>query len=122
MLFESGWITHLHRQLELCSFGSFLERLGERFTVIRYDKPGCGLSDRDGADLSFDGQLTAALAVADAVGADRFRPYGTADDVAEFLAPYVAAGCTAFNLIPQSPHQEQAIAHVAAVKRLLTTP
>jgi pimeloyl-ACP methyl ester carboxylesterase len=60
----------------LCSFGSFLEGLGERFTVIRYDKPGCGLSDRDGADLSFDGQLTAALAVADAVGADRFRLFG----------------------------------------------
>ena len=41
--------------------------------MIRYDKPGCGLSDRDGADLSFDGQVAAALAVADAVGADRFH-------------------------------------------------
>ena len=58
------------------SFGSFVERLAERFTVIRYDKPGCGLSDRDGIDLSFDGQLAAALAVADAVGADRFRLFG----------------------------------------------
>ena len=34
--------------------------LAERFTVIRYDKPGCGLSDRDGIDLSFDGQVAAA--------------------------------------------------------------
>jgi len=53
---------------------------------------------------------------------EKYCPYGTADDVAEFLAPYVAAGCTAFNLIPQSPHEEQAIAGVAAVKRLLTAP
>ena len=53
---------------------------------------------------------------------EKYCPYGTADDVAEFLAPYVAAGCTAFNLIPQSPHQEQAIAGVAAVKRLLASP
>jgi alkanesulfonate monooxygenase SsuD/methylene tetrahydromethanopterin reductase-like flavin-dependent oxidoreductase (luciferase family) len=53
---------------------------------------------------------------------EKYCPYGTADDVAEFLTPYVAAGCTAFNLIPQSPHEEQAIAGVAAVKRLLTTP
>ena len=68
----------------------------------------CGLSDRDGADLSFDGQLTAALAVADAAGADRFRLF--------------AAGCTAFNLIPQSPHEEQAVAGVATVNRLLTAP
>jgi len=44
--------------------------------VIRYDKPGCGLSDRDGVDLSFDGQVTAALAVADVVGAGRLRLFG----------------------------------------------
>ena len=55
---------------------SFVERLAERFTVIRFDKPGCGLSDRDRIDLSFDGQVTAALAVADAVGASRFRVFG----------------------------------------------
>jgi pimeloyl-ACP methyl ester carboxylesterase/DNA-binding CsgD family transcriptional regulator len=76
LLCDSGWITHLHSQLELYSFGSFVERLAERFTVIRYDKPGCGLSDRDAVDLSFDGQVTAALAVADAAGAARFHMFG----------------------------------------------
>ena len=76
LLCDSGWITHLRGQLELYSFGSFIERLAEQFTVIRYDKPGCGLSDRDGIDLSFDGQVAAALAVADAVGAGRFRLFG----------------------------------------------
>jgi len=76
LLCDSGWITHLRAQLELYSFGSFIARLAERFTVIRYDKPGCGLSDRDGIDLSFDGQVAAALAVADAVGADRFCFFG----------------------------------------------
>jgi pimeloyl-ACP methyl ester carboxylesterase/DNA-binding CsgD family transcriptional regulator len=76
LLFDSGWITHLNGQLELFSFGSFLGGLAERFTVIRYDKPGCGLSERDGIDLSFDGQVVAALAVADAVGAKRFRLFG----------------------------------------------
>jgi pimeloyl-ACP methyl ester carboxylesterase len=34
--------------------GSFIELLAERFTVIRYDKPGCGLSDREPVDLSFE--------------------------------------------------------------------
>jgi pimeloyl-ACP methyl ester carboxylesterase/DNA-binding CsgD family transcriptional regulator len=76
LLFESGWVSHVLLQLELFSFGSVVERLAERFTVIRYDKPGCGLSDRDGADLSFDGQVATALAVADAVGAGRFRIFG----------------------------------------------
>jgi pimeloyl-ACP methyl ester carboxylesterase/DNA-binding CsgD family transcriptional regulator len=80
LLFDSGWVSHVLSQLELFSFGSVVERLAERFTVIRYDKPGCGLSDREGVaegiDLSFDGQVAAALAVADAVGADRFHLFG----------------------------------------------
>jgi pimeloyl-ACP methyl ester carboxylesterase len=76
LLCDSGWITHLNKQLGLFSFGAFVEGLAERFTVIRYDKPGCGLSERDGIDLSFDGQVAAALAVADAVGASRFRLFG----------------------------------------------
>ena len=50
---------------------------------------------------------------------ERYCPYGTADDVAEFLTPYAAAGCTEFNLIPQSPDPGQVIAGTAAVKRLL---
>jgi pimeloyl-ACP methyl ester carboxylesterase/DNA-binding CsgD family transcriptional regulator len=76
LLVDSGWITDLRGQLELYSFGPFVARLAERFTVIRYDKPGCGLSDRDGIDLSFDGQVAAALAVADVLGASRFRLFG----------------------------------------------
>jgi pimeloyl-ACP methyl ester carboxylesterase/DNA-binding CsgD family transcriptional regulator len=76
LLCDSGWVSHVRRQLELFSFGSFVAGLAERFTVIRYDKPGCGLSDRDAADLSFDTQVAVALAVADAAGAARFRMFG----------------------------------------------
>jgi pimeloyl-ACP methyl ester carboxylesterase/DNA-binding CsgD family transcriptional regulator len=76
LLFESGWVSHVLLQLDLFAFGSVVERLAERFTVIRYDKPGCGLSDREGIDLSFEAQVAAALSVADAVGADRFHMFG----------------------------------------------
>jgi pimeloyl-ACP methyl ester carboxylesterase/DNA-binding CsgD family transcriptional regulator len=76
LLCDSGWITHLREQLDLLSFGAFVDRLATQFTVIRYDKLGCGLSDRNGVDLSFEGQVAAALAVADAVGARRFRMFG----------------------------------------------
>ena len=50
---------------------------------------------------------------------ERYCPYGSPADVAEFLAPYAAAGCTEFNLIPQSPDAEQAIEGVAEISRLL---
>ena len=89
LLCDSGWVTHLRGQLELFSFGSFVERLAERFTVIRYDKPGCGLSDRDGIDLSFDGQVAAAMAVADAVGAGRLSLFGASQG--DQLAAAIAA-------------------------------
>jgi pimeloyl-ACP methyl ester carboxylesterase/DNA-binding CsgD family transcriptional regulator len=91
LLCDSGWITDLRAQLELFSFGAFVEGLAERFTVIRYDKPGCGLSDRDGIDLSFDGQVAAALAVADAVGADRFCLFGASQGGQ--VAAAIAARC-----------------------------
>jgi pimeloyl-ACP methyl ester carboxylesterase/DNA-binding CsgD family transcriptional regulator len=91
LLCDTGWITHLRAQLELFSFGDFTERLAERFTVIRYDKPGCGLSDRDSVDLSFEGQAAAALAVADAAGAERFRLFGASQ--AGHLAVTIAARC-----------------------------
>jgi alkanesulfonate monooxygenase SsuD/methylene tetrahydromethanopterin reductase-like flavin-dependent oxidoreductase (luciferase family) len=82
----------------------------------------CGLADSKEAARA---RLAPAMEAFYQLPFERFEkycPYGTADDVAEFLAPYVAAGCTAFNLIPQSPHEEQAIAGVAAVKRLLSSP
>jgi alkanesulfonate monooxygenase SsuD/methylene tetrahydromethanopterin reductase-like flavin-dependent oxidoreductase (luciferase family) len=50
---------------------------------------------------------------------EKYSPYGTPADVAEFLTPYVDAGCTTFNLIPQSDDHETALAGAAAVKKLL---
>ena len=91
LLFDSGWVSHLRGQLELGSFGTLVERLAERFTVIRYDKPGCGLSDREGIDLSFDGQVSAALAAADAVGAGQFHLFGASQGGQ--LAAAIAARC-----------------------------
>jgi pimeloyl-ACP methyl ester carboxylesterase/DNA-binding CsgD family transcriptional regulator len=76
LLCDPGWVTHVSGQLGLFSFGAVTAGVARRHTVIRYDKPGCGLSDRDGADLSLDAQVTAALAVADAAGAARFSLFG----------------------------------------------
>ena len=76
LLLDPGWVSHVARQPEWFSFGDFLAGLAERFTVIRYDKPGCGLSDREATDLSFETQVAVALAVADATGADRFAVFG----------------------------------------------
>jgi alkanesulfonate monooxygenase SsuD/methylene tetrahydromethanopterin reductase-like flavin-dependent oxidoreductase (luciferase family) len=52
---------------------------------------------------------------------ERYCPYGTPADVAEFLAGYVDAGCREFNLIPQASDDDSTIAGVAEVKKLLAS-
>jgi len=52
---------------------------------------------------------------------ERYSPYGTPEDVAEFLSPYIEAGCSAFNLIPCAADDETAIAAVGEVRTLLTS-
>lgn len=50
---------------------------------------------------------------------ERYSPHGRPEDVVAFLAPYVDAGCTSFNLIAANPDADEAVAGVAEVRRLL---
>jgi alkanesulfonate monooxygenase SsuD/methylene tetrahydromethanopterin reductase-like flavin-dependent oxidoreductase (luciferase family) len=50
---------------------------------------------------------------------ERYTPFGTAAEIAEYLRPYQGAGCSHFNLIPQAGDVEEAIEGAAEVKRLL---
>jgi alkanesulfonate monooxygenase SsuD/methylene tetrahydromethanopterin reductase-like flavin-dependent oxidoreductase (luciferase family) len=51
---------------------------------------------------------------------ERYSPYGTPEEVAEFLHPYIEAGCSAFNVIPCASDDERAIAAVGELRSLLT--
>ena len=53
---------------------------------------------------------------------ERYSPYGTPEHVAEFLSPYVDAGCSAFNVIPCADDDQRAIAAVGELRTLLTAP
>jgi alkanesulfonate monooxygenase SsuD/methylene tetrahydromethanopterin reductase-like flavin-dependent oxidoreductase (luciferase family) len=50
---------------------------------------------------------------------ERYSPFGTPEQVAEFLAPYVDSGCRLFNIKPVAPSEEAGIDAVAEVTRLL---
>jgi alkanesulfonate monooxygenase SsuD/methylene tetrahydromethanopterin reductase-like flavin-dependent oxidoreductase (luciferase family) len=52
---------------------------------------------------------------------ERYSPSGTPEDVADFLCPYVEAGCSAFNVIPCAGDAETAIGAVGELRRLLTS-
>lgn len=51
---------------------------------------------------------------------ERYSPYGTPEEVAEFLSPYLDAGCSAINVIPCATDPETAVTAVGELKRLLT--
>ena len=51
---------------------------------------------------------------------ERYSPYGTAADVADFLRPYIDAGCSTFNVIPCACDDDAAIAAVGELRALLT--
>jgi len=50
---------------------------------------------------------------------ERYSPYGTPEDVAEFLHPYIDAGCSVFNVISCADDHETAVSGVAELRRLL---
>jgi hypothetical protein len=52
---------------------------------------------------------------------ERYSPYGTPEHVAEFLSPYVEAGCSAFNVIPCADDVASAIAAVGELRTLLVS-
>jgi pimeloyl-ACP methyl ester carboxylesterase/DNA-binding CsgD family transcriptional regulator len=70
------WLTHLEYDWESPVWRHWLEQLGERFTVTRYDERGCGLSDRDLGDLSLERWVADLETVVDAAGVERFALLG----------------------------------------------
>ena len=70
------WLTHLEYQWRTVAWGPWLEALSSRYTLVRFDPRGCGLSDRDADNLSFESSVRDLEAVVDAVGLDRFSMVG----------------------------------------------
>lgn len=72
----ANWLSHLEHDWTSPVWRPLLERLGTHHTVIRYDERGCGLSDREVEDLSFEAWVRDLEAVVDAAGLDRFPLLG----------------------------------------------
>ncbi|SEL60613.1 alpha/beta hydrolase fold [Roseovarius azorensis] len=71
-----SWLSNLDYQWQSTAWRPWLEFLWDRNHLIRYDPRGCGLSDRDIDDLSFDSWVRDVDAVLDAAGLDRVSLIG----------------------------------------------
>jgi pimeloyl-ACP methyl ester carboxylesterase len=66
----------------------FWETIGQHHTVVRYDKHGCGLSDRNRTDFSLDSEVRAIEAIARKLGVRPFVLWGLGAGGAAAAIPY----------------------------------
>jgi pimeloyl-ACP methyl ester carboxylesterase/DNA-binding CsgD family transcriptional regulator len=80
------WLTHLELDWESPVWRHWLDRLGERHTVVRYDERGCGLSDAEVGEPSVETWVGDLEAVVDATGLERFALLGVSQGAAIAVA------------------------------------
>jgi pimeloyl-ACP methyl ester carboxylesterase/DNA-binding CsgD family transcriptional regulator len=71
-----NWLSHLEYEWKSPLWRHWLQGLSRRHTFIRYDARGCGLSDRDPPELSFESWVRDLEAVVDAMKLERFPLLG----------------------------------------------
>jgi pimeloyl-ACP methyl ester carboxylesterase/DNA-binding CsgD family transcriptional regulator len=72
MVEVATWLNHLEYDWKSPVWGPRLAELAKHYALTRYDSRGCGLSDRDVENLTFDASLHDLEAIADAAGLNRF--------------------------------------------------
>lgn len=80
------WLSHVEYDLESPVWRPWLTQLSRDHCYIRYDQRGCGLSDRQVADLSLDAWVSDLEAVVDALGLKRFPLFGMSQGGAVAIA------------------------------------
>jgi len=71
-----NWYTHLQHDLDLSGWSALLRHLQKRFTLVRYDVRGTGLSDRFPSAISTETLVRDLEAVVDALELKRFALLG----------------------------------------------
>lgn len=72
----STWLSHLEHDVSNLVWRPWNEEFARHFSLTQYDQRGCGLSDRDVDDISFEAWVGDLEAVADAAGLQRFFLFG----------------------------------------------
>ena len=66
------WVSHLESDWEAAGFREFFDGLAEHRTVVRYDRPGTGLSDRQREVVELEDEVRTLAALVDHLELQRF--------------------------------------------------
>jgi pimeloyl-ACP methyl ester carboxylesterase/DNA-binding CsgD family transcriptional regulator len=72
LVMSATWLTHLEHQWQSLAWRPWLEAFSRDHKLLRYDSRGCGLSDRDARDLSFENWIRDFECVIDAASFRKF--------------------------------------------------
>jgi len=113
------WLTHLEYEAESVLWRHWLQELSREHQFLRLDQRGCGLSDREVEDLSFEAYVSDLETVVDAAGFDRFPLLGSSQGGAvaieyafrhpERVTQLVLFGAFANRPSTASPAQQEAL-------------
>lgn len=65
LVVPAWWVSHLELDWQQDSFRNFFTALGEHHTVVRYDRPGVGLSDRERESFTLEDEVDTLAEVID---------------------------------------------------------
>ena len=77
LVMSATWLSHLEHQWRSLAWKPWLDELSGDHTLLRYDSRGCGLSDRNVENLSFETWVKDFEKVVDAAGFGRFSLVST---------------------------------------------
>ena len=83
---SAHWLGHLEYDWELPVYRPMLLGLAQKFTLVRYDARGNGLSDWDVGEISLDAWVSDLETVVDAAGLKRFPLLGFSQGCAVSIA------------------------------------
>lgn len=86
LLISGSWMTHLEQDWENPAFGDYIRHLSDRFSVIRYDQRGNGLSQWDNVDINFDRMVDDMEVVVDAYGHEKVAILGLSQGASVSIA------------------------------------
>lgn len=78
LVWAANWLHHLELDWHSPVWRPWISLLASRHTLVRYDWRGCGLSDREGVEFSFESFVEDLEAVTTAVGLEQFVLFGSA--------------------------------------------
>jgi pimeloyl-ACP methyl ester carboxylesterase len=82
----ANWMTHLGYDIESPVWRHWVRDLAAHHTFIRYDERGCGLSDWEATDFTFDAWVRDLESVVEALGLERFPLLGVSQGGAVAVA------------------------------------